>query len=57
MVYKEETAKKEEEESQMSAVLKDYKSKFADFDKNMKQSKKTLSEYEKEIARMNRTIN
>ena len=53
-VYKEQTIKKKEEEFELAKVLNDYKTRFLEFDKSMKQSKKTLSAYEKEISSMNR---
>ncbi len=36
--------------------MNDYKFRFNEFDKSMKQSKKTLQAYEKETAGMNRQI-
>ena len=49
--------KKKDEEQQMNTVLKEYKTRFVEFDKSIRQSRKTLQQYEKEIASMNRTIN
>ena len=37
--------------------MNDYKSRFGEFDKSMKQSRKTLTAYEKEISNMNKQIN
>ena len=56
-VYKEEAVKKKGEEEQLVKVLDDYKERFQEFDKSIKQSKKTLVQYEKEVGNMNRTIN
>ena len=53
-VYKEQTAKKQEEEKELTKVMNDYKTRFNEFDKSMKQSRKTLTAYEKEISNMNR---
>ena len=35
-------------------MLTDYKGRFGEFDKSMKQSKKTLTAYEREVAGMNK---
>ena len=56
-VYKEQTAKKKEEEVELTKVMNDYKTRFNEFDKSMKQSRKTLTAYEKEISNMNKQIN
>lgn len=55
-LYQENSTKKKEEEKELSKVMNDYKFRFNEFDKSMKQSKKTLQAYEKEIAGMNRQI-
>jgi hypothetical protein len=36
--------------------LSEYKSKFAEFDKSTKQSRKTLGQYEKDLGAMNRKV-
>ena len=41
-LYKEEAMKKIPEEEELNKVLKEYKTRFAEFDKSIKQSKKTL---------------
>ena len=56
-IYKNNTSIKKEEEAQLQKVLGEYKSKFNEFDKSTKQSRKTLSQYEKDIGAMNRKIN
>ena len=56
-IYKSNTSIKKEEEAQLQKVLGEYKSKFNEFDKSTKQSRKTLSQYEKDIGAMNRKIN
>jgi len=41
-LYQENSIKKKEEEKELSKVMNDYKFRFNEFDKSMKQSKKTL---------------
>lgn len=41
-LYQENSSKKKEEEKELSKVMNDYKFRFNEFDKSMKQSKKTL---------------
>ena len=53
-IYQENSSKKKEEEKELTKVMNDYKGRFGEFDKSMKQSKKTLTAYEKEITGMNR---
>ena len=40
----------------MSKVLNEYKTRYLEFEKSVKQSKKTLGTYEKQIGQMNRRI-
>ena len=53
-LYKENTQKKKDEEKELTTVMNDYKARFAEFDKSMRQSKKTLTAYEKEVSGMDR---
>jgi septal ring factor EnvC (AmiA/AmiB activator) len=55
-IYKSNTTIKKEEEDQLQKVLSEYKSKFAEFDKSTKQSRKTLGQYEKDLGAMNRKV-
>lgn len=55
-VYKEQTEKKKEECNELEKVQIDYKTRYTEFEKSMRQSQKTLSTYEKEIGNLNRTI-
>ena len=56
-IYKEETEKKKVEETELTKVMNDYKTRFGEFDKSIKLSRKTMQQYEKEIVTMNRKIN
>ena len=40
----------------MTKVLTEYKTRYVEFEKSVKQSKKTLGTYEKQIGQMNRRI-
>lgn len=51
-LYKSEAIKKENEEAELSKVLNDYKTRFGEFDKSLKQSRKTLQQYDKESAQL-----
>jgi len=55
-LYKEEGEKKKLEEAELTKVMIDYKSKFNEFDKSIKMSRKNLTQYEKEISNMNKKI-
>lgn len=55
-IYKNNTDIKKEEEAQLQKVLHEYKSKFSEFDKSTKSTRKTLSQYEKDLGAMNRKI-
>ncbi len=41
--------KKKKEEEELKKVLNEYRTRYNEFDKNTKNSRKTLAQYEKEI--------
>lgn len=56
-IYKSEILNKVGEEQNLTQVLSEYRERFIDFDKSMKQSKKTLQQYEKEVNGLQRRVN
>lgn len=55
-IYREQLAIKKGEEDELTKVRDEYKSRFQEFDKTLKQSRTTVKTYEKEISTLDRNI-
>jgi len=55
-LYQEQTVAKKDEEKKLQEIHDDYKQKFTNFDKNVKQTKKQINQYDKELSLLDRKI-
>lgn len=56
-LYKEECVKKQVEEAELAKVAKEYRDRYEEFSKSIRQSNSTLNEYEKKVNVLNRRVN